>query len=121
MNFIKIYDSLYPMSEVQFIRFFMNEGRYYKFFTARIFWKGHTEENPQWGQLQGQAAVDLAFRLDPNVLEGNPEFKFPKRAWAFHNLIAHPLMQILSFLGFVKLGLRIHDSTIPKPLLNYPK
>lgn len=30
-----------------------------------------------------------------------------------HNIIAHPLMEILSWFGFTKLGDKIHDITLP--------
>lgn len=34
--------------------------------------------------------------------------------YTIHNLIAHPLMEILHLLGFTELGNRIHDKTLPK-------
>ena len=34
--------------------------------------------------------------------------------YTIHNLIAHPLMEILHLLGFTKLGNKIHDMTLPK-------
>lgn len=37
-----------------------------------------------------------------------------KYAYTIHNLIAHPLMEILHLLGFTELGDKIHDSTLPK-------
>ena len=41
--------------------------------------------------------------------------KLPKRfQWTIHNLIAHPLMEILFQLGFKKLSELVHDSTVPK-------
>tara|TARA_Y200000002_G_scaffold214302_1_gene176873 strand:+ start:1447 stop:1656 length:210 start_codon:yes stop_codon:yes gene_type:complete len=36
------------------------------------------------------------------------------RNMAFHNIIAHPLMQILSWVGKNELANRIHDNTLPK-------
>ena len=33
--------------------------------------------------------------------------------WPVHNLIAHPLMQILVWLGMPRLADRIHDGTLP--------
>lgn len=62
-----------------------------------------------------QEAIDIVMRLGPQLFEGNPRFKFARHQWAFHNLIAHPLMQILAFFGLTKLGLRVHDATIPRP------
>ena len=37
-----------------------------------------------------------------------------KYSYTFHNIIAHPLMEILHLLGLTKLGDKIHDSTLPK-------
>lgn len=33
--------------------------------------------------------------------------------WAPHNMVAHPLSEIMFQLGFEELGNRIHDITIP--------
>jgi hypothetical protein len=33
---------------------------------------------------------------------------------AVHNIIAHPLMEILSWIGLSKLGEWCHDATLPK-------
>ena len=33
--------------------------------------------------------------------------------WPVHNLIAHPLMQILHWVGLSGLGDRLHDATLP--------
>lgn len=46
-------------------------------------------------------------------MEGR-RFRWAKHAWAFHNLVGHPAMQILVWLGMTKLGLRVHDATAPK-------
>ena len=41
--------------------------------------------------------------------------KLPKRfQWTIHNVIAHPLMEILYQMGFKELSSKIHDSTTPK-------
>ena len=34
-------------------------------------------------------------------------------AFTLHNLIGHPLMEVLHLLGFEKLSNRVHDSTLP--------
>ena len=40
--------------------------------------------------------------------------RLPERfQWTLHNLIAHPLSEIVYQLGFEGLGNRIHDSTVP--------
>lgn len=39
----------------------------------------------------------------------------PKRfQWTPHNLLAHPLMEILHQLGFYELSDKVHDATIPE-------
>lgn len=37
----------------------------------------------------------------------------PWRSWPAHNLIAHPLSEILHWLGLGRLGNRLHDATLP--------
>jgi len=46
---------------------------------------------------------------------GSPFFaKLPERfQWSFHNLVAHPLSEVLYQIGFESLGNRIHDWSIP--------
>lgn len=34
--------------------------------------------------------------------------------WLFHNLIGHPIMGILVFIGFNKYGMYFHDWSLPK-------
>jgi len=34
--------------------------------------------------------------------------------WAVHNLIAHPIMEILRWFGLSKLGDWLHDETVPR-------
>lgn len=60
-------------------------------------------------------ALDAAMILCPSIVEGK-RFKWARNAWLVHNIIGHPLMQVLAFFGFYKLAFKIHDSTIPRPL-----
>jgi len=70
----------------------------------------------QVGQVvEGPEAFNILMRLCPEALEGE-NVKYKRGAWAVHNLIGHPLMQILSWLGFTRLGLKIHDATVPNPI-----
>lgn len=62
----------------------------------------------------GQMAVDLIMRLCPYVIEGK-RMKFIRNSWSLHNLIAHPVMQIFAWIKLTKLGLMIHDNTVPQP------
>lgn len=34
--------------------------------------------------------------------------------YTIHNIVAHPLMEILHLVGFTDLGNRLHDATLPK-------
>jgi hypothetical protein len=34
--------------------------------------------------------------------------------WTYHNIIGHPLSEIVYLLGFKKLAHKIHNNTIPK-------
>lgn len=40
-------------------------------------------------------------------------FKVLYKNWWSHNLVGHPLMQILNSLGFKELGTKVHDGTLP--------
>lgn len=41
--------------------------------------------------------------------------KLPKRfQWTLHNLVAHPLSEVLFQFGLGKLGDRLHDATVPE-------
>ena len=64
--------------------------------------------------VRGQPAIDLLMQLNPSILEGK-RLKFIRHAWALHNLVAHPLLQVFSWLKLTKLGMMIHDTTVPKP------
>lgn len=40
--------------------------------------------------------------------------RLPKRfQWTLHNMVAHPLSEILFQIGFKSLGDRVHDATLP--------
>jgi hypothetical protein len=34
--------------------------------------------------------------------------------WAVHNLIAHPVSEVLYWVGLGRLGNRLHDASVPK-------
>ena len=65
--------------------------------------------------VEGPQAFDVIMRLSPAALEGK-RAKYHRHAWAVHNIIGHPLMQIFSWLGFPQIGLAIHDKTVPNPM-----
>ena len=65
--------------------------------------------------VSGFFAVELLWLLKPSALEGKRLF-WKKNIWIIHNILAHPLMQILAFFKCYKLAMWIHDSTVPKPI-----
>lgn len=77
---------------------------------VRVYDKLHLPE-----LVEGPQAFDLVMRLCPEALEGE-RAKYHRHAWAIHNIFGHPLMQLFSWLGLTKLGLKIHDATVPNPI-----
>ena len=63
---------------------------------------------------EGFDAIEAVMLLKPSALEGR-RLKWHKSAWAAHNLIYHPLMQILVWLGYKKAAIRLHDWSTPRP------
>ena len=62
----------------------------------------------------GFDAIEAVMLFKPSALEGR-RLKWKKGAWAVHNIIGHPLMQILAWLGMGKLAVKLHDVTTPSP------
>lgn len=65
--------------------------------------------------LTGNDALDAAMAMKPSSLEGR-RLRWLKNSWAVHNLIGHPLMQILAWLGLHDAAIRVHDRTVPRPI-----
>lgn len=65
--------------------------------------------------LSGPDAIELVLLLKPSALEGR-RLRWVRRAWSTHNLIGHPLMQLLAWAGRPRWGLWVHDITTPKPV-----
>jgi hypothetical protein len=65
--------------------------------------------------VEGPEAFNLIMELAPAALEGK-QAKYQRHAWAVHNLIGHPLMQIFSWLHLPAVGIKIHDLTVPNPI-----
>lgn len=66
--------------------------------------------------LSGPDAIELVMLVKPSALEGR-RLRWVRHAWAVHNLVGHPGMQVLAWLGKTKLGLRLHDVTTPRPIV----
>ena len=60
-------------------------------------------------------SYDLILLLKPSALEGR-RLRWLRHRWAIHNLIGHPAMQLLAFFGYGRLGVKLHDATIPAPI-----
>lgn len=69
-------------------------------------------------RVAGPEAMNVIMALCPAVLEGK-RGEYPRHAWAVHNLIGHPLMQVFSWLHLTSFGIKIHDATVPEPLVKY--
>lgn len=63
---------------------------------------------------EGPSAIEVVMLLKPELIEGK-RLRFVRHAWMIHNLIGHPGMQLLAFLGQYKLAFRLHDATVPVP------
>lgn len=63
---------------------------------------------------EGLYAVDAVLALCPTLFE-NLRMRWLRHRWALHNLVGHPLMQLLAFLRMHRLALWIHDVTVPRP------
>ena len=65
-------------------------------------------------ELVGPDAIELVLVIKPSALEGR-RLRGVRHAWALHNLIGHPGMQILTWLHKPKWGLHLHEMTTPRP------
>lgn len=63
---------------------------------------------------RGFDAIEACMLFKPSALEGR-RLKWNKGAWAFHNIFAHPAMQLLAWLRCYKTAIWLHDTTTPQP------
>ncbi len=70
--------------------------------------------NGQVHAVSGIQTIDILMALRPSAFEGK-RMRWPRFAWAVHNLIGHPLMQLFAFIGKHELAMTIHDITVPRP------
>jgi len=66
-------------------------------------------------EVSGVQALNLLMQIRPSALEGK-RLKWAKNAWVVHNLVGHPLMQILALLKCYNAAMWIHEVTIPRPV-----
>lgn len=65
-------------------------------------------------RASGFDAIEAVMAIKPSALEGR-RLKWHKHAWAFHNMIGHPMMQIMAWVGLKKTAIWFHDWTTPRP------
>ena len=65
-------------------------------------------------EITGIDALESAMAMRPSCLEGK-RLRWAKNRWLVHNLIGHPLMQLLAMIGRHDLAFRVHDATVPMP------
>jgi hypothetical protein len=63
----------------------------------------------------GIQAIEILMALKPSALE-NKRLKWAKRAWTLHNMVGHPVMQLLSFFRMYEYAMMVHDKTVPRPI-----
>lgn len=63
---------------------------------------------------RGFDAIEAVMMTRPSALEGR-RLRWRRGAWAMHNILAHPAMQVLAWMGKGKLGVWLHDATTPTP------
>jgi hypothetical protein len=64
--------------------------------------------------VEGIQAIDCLMQLRPSALE-NRRLRWAKNAWVVHNLIGHPVMQVLAFFRKYDWAMWVHDKTVPRP------
>lgn len=65
-------------------------------------------------EARGFDAIEAIMAVKPSAVEG-VRLSWRPHAWAFHNLIAHPMVQILAWCGWKRAAVRFHDWTTPTP------
>lgn len=63
---------------------------------------------------EGIQAIEALMHLKPSAMEGR-RLRWARHAWAFHNLVGHPVMQMLAFVGLRRWAIAVHDGTVPRP------
>ena len=58
-------------------------------------------------------ALELAYAIKPSVVEGR-RLRYARFAWMVHNLVGHPLMQVLALFKLYRWAFFIHDATAPR-------
>lgn len=62
----------------------------------------------------GIQVIDILMALKPSAFESR-RMRWYRHIWSFHNLVGHPVMQILAFFKYYKAAMWVHDATVPRP------
>jgi len=65
--------------------------------------------------VEGIQALEVVMVYRPSALE-NRRLRWVKNAWAIHNLVGHPMMQVFAWAGMYRTAMKIHDMTVPMPV-----
>lgn len=65
-------------------------------------------------KIEGIDALESAMALRPSILEGK-HLRWAKHRWLLHNMVGHPLMQLLALFRCYRAAFWIHDVTVPAP------
>jgi hypothetical protein len=63
---------------------------------------------------EGFHAIEALMVLKPSSMEGR-RLRWRRNAWAFHNVIVHPILQIMVWMGFKREAVAFHDRHSPRP------
>lgn len=105
-NFIKLDNDLLSIDEISSVNYSKIETEYLVEIT--------TKQNKTLIATELNA-IEVLMQLNPASLEGK-RLKWAKRVWYVHNLVGHPVMQILAMLKFYDAAFWVHDITVPKPM-----
>ena len=104
-QFVKANDNLVLVSEICFL-----DGSNFENLEIALHLK-----NGRIVKVLNHEAIDIVMQLKPSLVEGK-KLKFAKHAWVVHNLVGHPLMQLLAFFKLYTWAFWVHEATVPKPL-----
>jgi hypothetical protein len=63
---------------------------------------------------EGFHAIEALMVLKPSAMEGR-RLRWRRNAWAWHNLVVHPVLQIMVWMGFKRQAVAFHDRFSPRP------
>lgn len=66
-------------------------------------------------EVTGIQALEAVMAIKPSALE-NRRLRWVKHAWSVHNLVGHPLMQLLAWVRMYRAAMWVHDITVPTPV-----